>query len=63
MPAIIPIPALRDNYIWLVREGRIRSARDGASEVMLGLTDEEGFSMKGMIDFIDNKFPTVFSRV
>ncbi|MFO0807355.1 MAG: efflux RND transporter periplasmic adaptor subunit [Gemmataceae bacterium] len=39
----------------LVREGRIRSARDGAADVTLGLTDEEGFPMEGKIDFIDNK--------
>jgi RND family efflux transporter MFP subunit len=42
----------------MVREGRIQSAREAALPVELGLTDEEGFSMNGTIDFVDNRLVT-----
>ena len=39
----------------LVREGKMPSARVTNVNVDIGLADEEGYSMTGVIDFIDNK--------
>ncbi|MBX7104236.1 MAG: efflux RND transporter periplasmic adaptor subunit [Gemmataceae bacterium] len=39
----------------LVQSGKIRSARGNSMPVELGLTDEDGYSLKGTIDFIDNR--------
>ena len=39
----------------LVQEGKIRSARESSLPVELGLTDEDGYSLAGTIDFVDNK--------
>jgi RND family efflux transporter MFP subunit len=39
----------------LVREGKITSARNEAVAVHIGLADEEGYSLTGVIEFIDNK--------
>ncbi len=38
----------------LVSEGKIQSAREMDVHVKIGLADEEGFSMDGLIDFVDN---------
>ncbi len=37
----------------LVREGKMKSARENEVTVQVGLADEEGFSMEGIIDFVD----------
>ena len=39
----------------LIREGKIKSARDAEWPVFLGLANEEGFPHKGTIDFVDNQ--------
>jgi multidrug efflux system membrane fusion protein len=39
----------------LVREGKIVSARSEPVTVYIGLADEEGYSLAGVIEFIDNK--------
>lgn len=39
----------------LVREGKMPSARTTATKVKVGLADEDGFSLTGTINFIDNK--------
>jgi RND family efflux transporter MFP subunit len=39
----------------LVREGKIVSARVDPTTVHIGLADEEGYSLAGVIDFIDNR--------
>lgn len=39
----------------LIQDGKIDSARSATMEVDIGLADEEKFSLKGVIDFIDNK--------
>jgi RND family efflux transporter MFP subunit len=39
----------------LVREGKIVSARSQPTVVHIGLADEEGYSLTGMIEFIDNR--------
>ncbi len=38
----------------LIREGKIKSPRDAAYEVQFSLADEDDYSRKGMIDFLDN---------
>lgn len=38
----------------LIREGKIKSPRDAKYEVQFSLADEEDFSRKGAIDFLDN---------
>ncbi len=38
----------------LIREGKIKSPRDSKYEVQFSLADEEDFSRKGVIDFLDN---------
>lgn len=39
----------------LIAEGKVRSARDHAVEVEIGLADHNDFPLKGTIDFIDNQ--------
>jgi RND family efflux transporter MFP subunit len=39
----------------LIREGKIKSARDVTWPVFLGLANEEGYPHKGTIDFVDNQ--------
>jgi RND family efflux transporter MFP subunit len=39
----------------LVREGKIVSARTEPTTVHIGTADEEGYSLAGVIDFIDNR--------
>jgi RND family efflux transporter MFP subunit len=39
----------------LIREGKVRSARDTAWPVSLGLATEEGFPHQGTINFVDNQ--------
>jgi membrane fusion protein, multidrug efflux system len=39
----------------LIHEGKLRSASETAIQVDLGLADEEGYSLKGTIDFRDNR--------
>ncbi|WP_020468125.1 efflux RND transporter periplasmic adaptor subunit [Zavarzinella formosa] len=39
----------------LIQDGKVDSARSRKMEVLIGLADEDGFSQKGVIDFIDNK--------
>jgi RND family efflux transporter MFP subunit len=38
----------------LTNEGKIKSYREGKIEVDVGLADEEGYSLKGYIDWVDN---------
>lgn len=50
MPAIIPIPALSDNYIWLVREGRNAAVVDpGDAAPVLACLDREGLAMTAIL--------------
>jgi RND family efflux transporter MFP subunit len=39
----------------MIREGKIKSARDVEIPVMLGLANEEGFPHKGTINFVENQ--------
>jgi RND family efflux transporter MFP subunit len=39
----------------LRQAGKIRSARNSSIPVELGLTDEDGYSLNGTIDFVDNR--------
>jgi RND family efflux transporter MFP subunit len=39
----------------LVREGKVKTARDSVAPVFLGLSNEEGFPHEGVINFVDNK--------
>lgn len=38
----------------LIREGKVKSARDYPTPIQIGLADEEEFSLTATIDFIDN---------
>lgn len=50
MPTIIPIPALRDNYIWLVREGRSAVVVDpGDAEPVIAYLEREGVTLTGIL--------------
>jgi hydroxyacylglutathione hydrolase len=50
MAAIIPIPALRDNYIWLVREGRNAIAVDpGEAAPVLAYLERERVALTGIV--------------
>ncbi len=42
-------------YQRLAREGKRRSARDGAMTVYMGLQNETGWPHEGVIDFVDNR--------
>lgn len=42
-------------YRALVREKKVRSAREAQVPVWLGLSDEQGFPHRGVIDFVDNE--------
>ena len=49
MAAIIPIPALTDNYIWLVREGRNAAVIDpGDAAPVLAHLEREGLALTGI---------------
>ena len=49
MPVIIPIPALRDNYIWLVRDGRHAAVVDpGDAAPVLAYLEREGLALTGI---------------
>lgn len=39
----------------LIRDGKVRSARETEVKVLLGLVDEQGFPHEGTIDFIENQ--------
>ena len=39
----------------LIQEGKIKSARDAETLVKIGLADEVGFPLEGVINFIDNQ--------
>src|SRR6516164_2244079 len=39
----------------LIREGKVKSARDGDVTVWLGLANEDGFPHRGKINFVDNQ--------
>lgn len=39
----------------LVREGKLKSAREAKVTILLGLADEEGYPHEGVIDFADNR--------
>jgi RND family efflux transporter MFP subunit len=39
----------------LIREGKVRSARDVEVPVLLGLANEDGFPHRGTINFVDNQ--------
>jgi RND family efflux transporter MFP subunit len=51
----------------LIREGKIKSAREVESPLALGLADEEGFPHEGTIHFVDNPkevlAPGLFARI
>jgi hydroxyacylglutathione hydrolase len=50
MAAIIPIPALRDNYIWVVREGRNAVVVDpGDAAPVLAYVDREDLVLTGIL--------------
>ncbi len=50
MPAIIPIPAFSDNYIWLVREGRHAAVVDpGDAAPVLAYLDREGLALTAIV--------------
>lgn len=42
----------------LVREGKLQSARDTEVPVSIGLPDEDGYSVQGTINFVDNRVDT-----
>jgi hydroxyacylglutathione hydrolase len=51
MPAIIPIPAFADNYIWLVREGANATVVDpGDAEPVLAYLDREGLALTAIVN-------------
>jgi RND family efflux transporter MFP subunit len=39
----------------LIRDGKVKWSMDASLPVYLGLADEEGYPLKGLIDFADNK--------
>lgn len=50
MPAIIPIPALRDNYIWLVRDGAHAAVVDpGDAAPVLAYLERERLALTGIV--------------
>jgi hydroxyacylglutathione hydrolase len=50
MPAIIPIPAFRDNYIWLVRDGRNAAVVDpGDAAPVLAYLEREGLDLAAIV--------------
>jgi hydroxyacylglutathione hydrolase len=50
MPAIIPIPAFTDNYIWLLREGARAAVVDpGDAAPVLAYLDREGLELSAII--------------
>jgi hydroxyacylglutathione hydrolase len=51
MPAIIPIPAFTDNYIWLVREGRNAAVVDpGDAAPVLAYLDREQLALTAILN-------------
>jgi glyoxylase-like metal-dependent hydrolase (beta-lactamase superfamily II) len=51
MPAIIPIPAFTDNYIWLVREGGNAAVVDpGDAAPVLAYLDREGLALTAIVN-------------
>lgn len=51
MPAIIPIPAFSDNYIWLVREGPNAAVVDpGDAGPVQGYLDREGLRLTAILN-------------
>jgi hydroxyacylglutathione hydrolase len=51
MPAIIPIPAFSDNYIWLVREGRHAAVVDpGDAAPVLAYLESEGLALSAIVN-------------
>jgi hydroxyacylglutathione hydrolase len=50
MPAIIPIPAFRDNYVWALREGRSAAVVDpGDAEPVLAWLERESVVLTGIV--------------
>jgi hydroxyacylglutathione hydrolase len=50
MPAIIPIPALRDNYVWLVREGSHAAVVDpGDAAPVFAYLERERLALTGIV--------------
>ena len=50
MAAIIPIPALRDNYIWLVRDGSNAVVVDpGDAAPVLAYLEREALQLAGIL--------------
>ena len=39
----------------LIREGKIKSARESEAHVRVGLADEEDFPLEGLVNFVDNQ--------
>jgi hydroxyacylglutathione hydrolase len=51
MPAIIPIPAFSDNYIWLLREGRAAAVVDpGDAAPVEAYLEREGLTLTAIIN-------------
>lgn len=42
----------------LIREGKLKSARETSVPISIGLPDEEGYSVQGTINFVDNRVDT-----
>jgi RND family efflux transporter MFP subunit len=42
-------------YRALIREKKVKSAREAEVPVMVGLSDEEGYPHRGVVDFVDNQ--------
>jgi hydroxyacylglutathione hydrolase len=50
MPSIIPIPAFRDNYIWLIREGRNAVVVDaGDAAPVIAHLEREGLDLRAIL--------------
>lgn len=50
MAAIIPVPAFRDNYIWVLRDGRHAAAVDpGDATPVLAYLDREGLDLAAIV--------------
>jgi len=50
MPSIIPIPAFRDNYIWLIREGRNAAVVDaGDAAPVIAHLEREGLDLRAIL--------------
>lgn len=50
MPTIVPLPAIEDNYIWLIRDGRFAVAVDpGEAAPVEAYLDQEGLELAAIL--------------